>query len=272
MKDNNSSKQAESKSAEKKQQVNNQDNQVNRPKKLTNEKDTESIAKNSWNARKILIGCAFVALLILGGNFVINTMRSRAAETGSFSSANLDRVSRGVYRLRAEVFGNRSDPRREDTPIDVDRDLNLTISVENGLLSFNIVNQRSDIIIDTVNFRGHLRDRTPDCFHLISLEHRNIYLNYQEASRSLPVSIFTTNENHRRENRSWRWLTDLDEFREMFVLEFVEVIFYTLDDWYDDQDERIVVRYITSADSYRILEGEEFLEDLDDGYVFADYD
>jgi len=234
----------------------------NKPADLAEKKNKESIANYLWNARRLIIGCLIIALLLIGGRFVINSVRSLAAETGSFSSANLDRVSRGAYRLRAEVFGDLSDPRRDDTPVDFDRDLNLTISEENGLLSFNVVNEFDDIVIDAVHFRGYLRDRMPDYFHLVDSRKDQTHLRYQEASNRLPITIFATDDNHQRIPRSRRLLADLEEFREMFVLEFLEIAFYMLDDWYHDRNERIVVRYTTSSDQYRILEGEEYLGDF----------
>jgi len=228
--------------------------------------DTDSSSSYFWHIRGILIGCALVALLLFVGSLVVDSLRTHAEETGSFSSANLDRISRGIYTLRAEVTGDRLNqdppPRRADTSIDFDLDLNITVNTENGVLVYSILNERNDIVVDSVHFRGHLLGTTPDCFHLIYSRKENLNLRYQEISKSLPISVYTTSENHRRERRSWRWLTNIEEFRETFALEFLEISFYLLDAWYDSRDEKILIRYTTTADSYQILEGKKYMREL----------
>ena len=212
----------------------------------------ENIVKFLW----MLIIVLVVGFLFVGGNVVRSAMRNHKVGDEAFSSANLDRISRGVYRLRCEVFGDRTDPRREGTPLDFDRDLELTIHVENGLLSFNIMNRNEDIVITRTVLRGRLRNRSTDTFNLINVQNIDLDLGYNESCNGIPISIYTTNAYGERHYQNWRWLTDLEEFSENFELAFLEIDFY----WNTNPDGIIVLRYSASRDAYIIQSGAEFLD------------
>jgi len=227
----------------------------------------EDIVKFFWKIRKFIIIGVIVLLLILGGNFAFARFQVYYAEGGNFSSANLDRISRGVYRLRVEVFGRREDPNREDVLIDFDRDLNIMVYVYNGLLSLRILNERQDILIEHIHLRGRLRNRPIYDFQQIYVRDSNINLGYNDISRGIPISIFTTNANHELQIENRTWLRELDEFRENFELLFLEVTFLELDD-YDDAVNRVVLRYLPASDNYEIRSQES----LEISNVYDDYE
>ena len=212
----------------------------------------EDVVKFLWKIRKLIIVGVLALILFMGGNFAFNVIRSHGAANNDFSSANLDRISRGIYRLRVEVFGELSNIRREDTPVDFYRDLKIIIHKENGLLSFVVTNEREDIVIERVRMQGTLRNRGSNDYHLIDTTHENINLRYNESSSGIPISIFQTTENHVRIGGSREWLRNIEEFRNDFELEFLGITFFMVDDWDNERNEAIAIRYFSSDDSYRI--------------------
>ena len=237
----------------------------------------ESIGEFLWRIRRVIMVTIIMLLLLLWAHLLLNDYRVSLAEYRTafaeinsdefveynFSSANLDRIDSGVYRLRVEVSGDHTDERREDTPVDFDRDLRMTVNMANsGVLLLNITNDRDDIIVQDVEIRGNLVSRELDDFHQISAANIQANLGYNETSRGVPISIFTTDNNSQLELENWRWLSDLEEFRENFKLHYIELTF--IDN--DDPDELIRLRYTTSTDFYEIVSRESLGSGEYDGY------
>ena len=232
--------------------------------------NSESIVKFLWRVRRIVMLTIIGLLLLLWAHLVFNEYRTTLAEyrtafadlqnynyveNSSFSSANLDRVDEGVYELRVEVSGGRADIRRQDTPVDFDRDLRITVQMLNGILLLNITNMRNDIIIQDVEIRGSLASRGVYDFHQIFVEDIQANLGYNETSRGIPISIFTTNNFSQLQLENWQWISDIEEFRENFKLHYIEVTFRA-----DDEDEFTRLRYTTSTDFYEIRGYDNFGE------------
>ena len=230
----------------------------------------EAIVRFLWRKRRIVMVTIIVSLLLLWGYILLDEYRTsldryRTAfaelqthyyiEDSDFSSANLNRIDQGVYRLRVEVSGDHTAERREDTPVDFDRDLKIIIHIRNGFLSLNVTNLRDDIIVQDVEIRGSLRATYE--FNQISIVDMRANLGYNEASRGVPISVFTTDNYSQLELENWRWLTDIEEFRENFKLHHIEVSFIAV-----EADEWIRLRYTTSTDFYEIRSRED-LNDVD---------
>jgi len=211
--------------------------------------DLEDIARFFWKMRIPILATMFVI-----GLFFINII----IESRSFSSANLDRASRGVYRVRAEV-DRQSNREREDEVVDFDKDMELIVSKEHGVLLISLANKREDIVIDRMHVRGRLRNRLSDDFHLIDVRNYNTNLVYNEVSSKLPISIFKTNEYHQRDSEMWEWLVDIREFRENFELHFIDISFYPIESWNAEREARIYLRYYVSTDTYQLRYGAEHL-------------
>jgi len=223
----------------------------------------EGIVRFLWRVRKIVMITIIVSLLLLWGYILLDEYRTsldryRTAfaelqtyyyvEDSDFSSANLNRIDQGVYRLRVEVSGDHTDERREDTPVDFDRDLRIIIHMRNGFLSLNVTNLRDDIIVQDVEIRGNLLNRAPYEFNQISIVDVQTNLGHNESSRGIPISVFTVDDYSQLQLENWRWLTDVEEFRENFKLHHIEVSFTAV----DEEDELIRLRYTTSTDFYEI--------------------
>jgi len=224
----------------------------------------EGIGRFLWRVRRVVMVTIIGLLLTLWAYLLLTEYRVSLAEyrtafaeiqsnyiidSNDFSSANLDRVESGVYRLRVEVSGDQTASRREDTPIDFDQDLELNIKMWNGFLLLNVTNRRDDIIIQDVVIRGSLFNRAADDFHQISVANIQANLGLNEVSRGIPISIFTTNNYSQLQLENWRWLTDLEEFRENFKLHYMEVTFVNR---HEEADEIVRLRYTTSTDFYEI--------------------
>jgi len=225
----------------------------------------DDIIKFLWSIRGYIIKVLIVILLLVGGNFVLSHFRNQEAERGPFSSANLDRVERGVYRVRVEIFGDRLDPRREDALVDFDRELNVTIQKEDDVLSLRVENLKEDIIIHNIRLQGRLRNRSYDDFYLVDTTHHRLGLRFDQKSRGVPLVAYTTDIHHNQEINNWLLLRDIDEFRQYFELEFLEISFYFSEgDFSSDRDERLVLRYIARSDLYELF-GEPVEEELVNG-------
>ena len=214
----------------------------------------DDIIKFLWSIRQYIMRVFIVLILLVGGTFVLNHFRNLEAESGDFSSANLDRVEKGIYRLRVEIFGNRLEPRREDALVDFDRELNVTIQKEDEVLSLRVRNLKEDIIVHNVRIQGRLRNREDDDFYLVDTTHHRMNLNYNQVSRGVPLVAYTTDIHHNREINNWLLLRDISEFREYFELEFLEVSFNIID---DENSDNLVLRYIARSDLYELFEPNE---------------
>ena len=227
----------------------------------------EGIVRFLWRIRRVVMVTIIMLLLLLWGHLLLDDYRTslieyRTAfavfqeydngENGDFSSVNLDRVESGVYQLRVEVAGERIDERREDSPVDFDRDLRLTVSMLNGILLLNVTNERDDVLVEDVEIRGSLVGRELDNFHQISIADIQTNLGYNETSRGVPISVFATDDELQLQLENWRWMTDIREFRENFKLHYIEVSFREM----DSSDELIRLRYTTSTDFYEIISRE----------------
>ena len=232
----------------------------------------EGIGRFLWRVRRGVMLIVITLLLVVWGYLLLTEYRSSRDEyraafselqsrnytaNTDFSSANLNRLDEGIYRLRVEVTGDHSDVRREDTPIDFDRDLEIIVQLRNGFLALNIVNKRDDVIVQDVEIRGSLINRADDDFQQIATIDIQANLGYTEASRGVPISIFKTDNYTQLRTGSWQWLTDIAEFRENFKLHYMEVTFVALavD---GGTDELIRLRYTTSTDFYEVR-NREFL-------------
>ena len=179
---------------------------------------------------------------------------ARTAAHESFSSSNLERVEPGLYRLRVEIFGDRSDSRREDAYVDFDRDLNIMITQEHGVLALRVENLNEEIVLDRVRLRGSLRNR--EALNLVETTHYRLDLGYNEVSRGVPLIIYTGTENVRGSS-NWHSLTNLGEFRNYFELDYLKVTFNFLA---EDEDRRVTLRYISRYDRYDVYEVEAYEE------------
>ena len=198
-----------------------------------------------------------VVVILIGVNrrldeIAIQTAQEEAyaAAHASFSSSNLERVEPGLYRIRVETFGNRTDPRRQDTYVDFDRDLNIMVTREHGVLGFRVENLNEDIVIDWIRVRGNLRNRETADFNLVDTTHYRLNLGYNEISRGVPLVIYTGGEK----SSNWRSLTDLGEFRTYFELDFLKLAFNFIN---EDEERLITLRYIARYDKYDVYEVEE---------------
>ena len=237
----------------------------------------EGIGGFLWRIRRIIMVTIIMLLLVLWVHLLLNDYRvslaeyrtafaeiettnyvENSVEISDFSSANLDRVDDGVYRLRVEVSGDYTAGRRVDTPVDFDRDLRMTVteSALNGILLLHITNERDDIIIQDVEIRGKLISRELDDFHQVFAANIRADLGYNETSRGVPISIFATDEDAQLQLENWRWLTDLEEFGENFKLHYMEITFRGIDE-YDEADDLIRLRYTTLTDFYEIIDHED---------------
>ena len=216
----------------------------------------DDIIKFLWSIRAYIIKVLIVLTLLVVGTFILNHFRNIEAESGEFSSANLDRVERGIYRLRVEIFGDRLDPRREDALVDFDRELNVTFQKEDEVLSLRLENLKEDIVIHNIRIQGRLRNREDDDFYLVDTTHHRMRLKYNQISRGVPLVAYTTDINHNREINNWLLLRDISEFREYFELEFLEISFYFVkdDDDVDESAEHLVLRYVARSDLYELFE------------------
>ena len=224
----------------------------------------EGIASFLWRVRRFIMIVTIVFLLVLWGYLLLTDYRVSLAEyrsafaelqttntvnSNEFSSANLDRVESGIYRLRVEVSGDFTAERRHDTPIDFDRDLEIIIKMWNGLLLLEVTNKRTDVIVQDVEIRGSLSNREYSDFTQISVANYQANLGRDETSRGIPISIFKTDSHSQLQAENWRWLADIAEFRENFKLHYMEVTFV---DGRDDADELVRLRYTTSTDFYEV--------------------
>lgn len=217
------------------------------------------IGRFLWGIRRWIGAAIVIAILFFGGRFVFEEIFTRESGFEEFSSANLDRVENGVYRLRVENFGDRNDPRREDALVDFDRDLNILIQSENGALSFRVENLRADIVIERIRVRGRLSNRDADDFYRVDTEHRNLNLSANEASIGIPLRALTTNRGNEVETNNWRVLRDLDEFIENFELEHLNLSIQFMD--YEGEGTGLVrLRYNVIFDTYEILEDQRVEE------------
>ena len=251
----------------------------------------EGIVKFLWKIRRVVLVLIIVLLLLViiakyrtsldeyrtsldEYRTLIAEYRNRSdAENDDFSSANLNRIDSGIYRLRVEVFGDFAATRRAETPIDLDRDLNIIVQRQNGLLSLSITNEHEGIIVQDVEIRGSLRNRETYDFHQISIVDKQANLGYNEVSRGIPISIFTTNNYAQLELENWRWLTDIEEFREHFRLHLIDVTFKTINE-HGQADELIRLRYTTSTDFYEIISRENLSvsDEYHEGYEDNEYE
>ena len=228
----------------------------------------ERIASFLWRVRRVIMVAIIVFLLVLWGYLLLTDYRVSLAEyrtafaelqttntvnSNDFSSANLDRVESGIYRLRVEVSGDHTAERRTDTPIDFDRDLEIIVKMWNGLLLLEVTNKRADIVVQDVEIRGSLSNRESNDFHQISMANFQANLDHDETSRGIPISIFTTDNYSQLQVENWRWLEDIVEFRENFKLHYMEVTFV---DGQEEVDELVGLRYTTSTDFYEIISRE----------------
>lgn len=218
-----------------------------------------------WRKR-VTIVIIFLLIVILIVWYVLGDMAERQNEAreveerlaGEFSGVNLNRMDRGSYRLRVEVFGDHGNPRREDTLIDFDRDLMIVIYEENEILAMNVENLSDDIEIVSFVLRGRLRNRDRSYeFNMIDVRTNHLYLGYREVSNPLPISIHTTDDRHIIEMNNYDWLRDMGEFRENFELIFFQVMFY-LPEYTED---RLAIRYVPSTDVYEARMGRAFINE-----------
>jgi len=230
--------------------------------------DLQQIKQLLWKKRFFIVGVILVIGALTTWNLVSaeighrNEEREREGQVyGEFSSANLNRVERGVYRLRVEVFGNHEGPRREDTYIDFDRDLVITIYEDYGhVLAFNVENLREDIEIVEFVLRGRLRNRERNYrINLVNVQTDYLSLGYRAISPSLPISIHIANEYHEIELNNFDWLNNMEEFRNYFELTFFQVTFYMP----ELTDEKLQVRYMASSNVYETRVGAE-IDEIED--------
>ena len=216
-----------------------------------------------WKIRKIIVVAAVVGIVIIGSNFIISEFRSADANSGNFSSINLDRVESGTYRLRVEAFGDRSTPKREDVLVDFDRKLNITIQNENEILSLKVENLNDEIVVERIRIRGRLRNRSSDDFYLVDTTHDELQLMVNEVSRGVRLVSYQTNESFSRIVDNWVALRDLDEFRYHFELELVDLDFQFLDS--DGIGTGLItLRYISIFDEYIIREDQRIVEEAEE--------
>ena len=228
----------------------------NKPIKLRNELyETEAEMKISlgdiinsiWKKRRLIVVLLIVLLAILYGNRVLQQRNAEVLLGRDFSSANLDRVERGIYQLRVEMFGERGDTIREDTFLDFDRELNITFREFRGLIMFEIENMAEDIIINEVIIAGRLgnRDREDRDFFHIRAANSGLSLEFGENSRGVPIPLFASTGSRGRNDNVSRNLnsTELEEFRNYFELDSVRVRFWK-------NGEEINLRYRPQDDTY----------------------
>ena len=180
---------------------------------------------------------------------------AHAEANASFSSSNLERVEPGLYRIRVETFGDRADPRRDDTYVDFDRDLSITVTREHGVLALRVENLNEEIVLDRIRLRGSLRNREASDFNLIDTTHYRLNLGFNEVSRGVPLIVFA-GDNRAEGTSNWRSLTNLVEFREYFELDFLKVSFDFLEED-EGVSRRVTLRYISRFDRYDVYEVEE---------------
>ena len=204
-----------------------------------------------WRNRKaviVIIILAVIMTMVIGNIFLSNHQRSQA-ESEPVKSANLDRVEDWVYRLRVETFGDRSDEIRENTLLDFDRELNITIQEERGLLTLKIENLTEGVVINRIAIIGRLSNRSFSDFHFIFMSSDGMNLYYNETSNAVPVIAFMTNEEGNRNYNATSFLTsdEFNEFVDNFILDTM-----TIDVTVDNEEIRI--KYSVRYDSYVVLE------------------
>ena len=207
-----------------------------------------------WKIRKIIIITLIFIFMITVVNLVIGNQRA----TERFVSTNFDLIGDNQFRLRVEVFGDRGTERRNDTPLDFDRDLNILIQEQNDLLSLDITNEKEDVIILSVQIHGLLQNRALSEFHQINVFHSNLKLSYGENSLGLPISSFVTNERLQPLLDSPRFLNDLNEFVDHFELTVIDVVFQYI----DFPGESIELRYVARRDIYQIRYGADLVHNI----------
>jgi len=239
----------------------------------TNEQatDLQQILQQMWGKRFFIIGVILIIGALTGWNYISAERELREEEEleaqlyEEFSSVNLNRMERGVYRLRVEVFGDHEDPRREDTYIDFDRDLMITIYEHdaslNHILEFNIENLREDVEIIGFKLRGRLNNRERNYrINLINVQTDHLSIGYRETSPLLPISIHSANQYHEIDLENFDWLRNMGEFRNHFELTFFQATLYLP----EFAEERVTVRYFPSSDIYETIVGDEVDELMDD--------
>jgi len=236
------------------------------------EMDIQEMIQFLWKKRLFVLG-----IILLMGIFAAwhlrtvrqNEERKRAEHeeqlNGEFASVNLNRISRGVYRLRVEVFGDHENPRREDTYIDFDRDLMITIYEHEELgnvLAFNLESLREDIEVVGFVLRGRLRNRERNYrINLVNVQTDYLSLGYREISHPLPISIHTAAGDYNEiELNNFDWLHNMEEFRNYFELTFFEMTLYMP----DLTEEKLQVRYMASSNIYETRVGAEINEPEED--------
>ena len=258
--------------------------------------DTQQILQLIWGKRFFIVGVVLLIGALTAWNYISAERELREAELAQenlevqlseeFSGVNLTRIERGVYRLRVEVFGDHGDPRREDTYIDFDRDLMVTIyeNQENHgnhgnhgdyepygspehILAFNIENLREDVEIVGFKLRGRLNNRERNYqINLVNVHTDYLSLGYRETSSSIPISIHTTDQYHEIDLNNFDWLRNMGEFRNHFELTFFQATLYLP----EFAEEKVTVRYFPSSDIYETRVGDEADEFTD--YTTAEDD
>lgn len=193
---------------------------------VSNEETLTDVIKFLNKNRKKLLVILSIIILNFVGFIVFSEVRTIRSENAKFSSANLDRVERGLYRLRVETFGNRDDFIRADSPIDFDRELNITISEERDLLVLRVENLNETLVIEDISIRGRLGNRvTGSGFHIIYTASESMNLYYGEISRGIPVPVFRASGDGVREYHNAKFLRikHLLELRDFFELEIIWV-------------------------------------------------
>jgi len=235
------------------------------------ESDFHEIKQLVWRKRFFIIGVVLTIGALTVWNIISAESERRYEERelaeleqqlyDEFSSANLNRLERGIYRLRVEVFGDHENSRREDSIIDFDRDLLITIYEADGhLLAFNVENHRENAEIVGFLLRGRLRNRERNYrVNLVNVQTDHLSLGYQEISHSLPISIHSTDQYHEIDLHNFDWLHNMEEFRTYFELTFLQVTLYL----HDFADEKLQVRYYPSSNIYETRVGvENFFQDV----------
>ena len=213
-----------------------------------------------WKKRRMILLMFLVILLFILLLYIFEQRQIFNAEGEEFSSLNIDRVGRGVYKLRARIFGQENSDFDRDIDFDRDFDIIITESGElltEGLLSLTIESQAPNIEVIQMIIHGRLRNRDSDDFHVISLNLQYLNLKYGMRSREFPIAIYTTNEHHEIQPNNMDLLVDIAEFREYFGLDFLEIEYYDL----SLNDERLgyprLLRYTASQDLYELFVQED---------------
>lgn len=226
-----------------------------------------------WKKRKTII---LMSLVLLGFALVSHfyTQRKLFYEEGeAFSSLNIDRMARGVYRLRARIFGQENDANDDVLAIDFDRDFDIIIteSGELELLALTVESQLPGVEVTQMRISGRLRNRVrSDEFNAIRLTLSELGLREGMRSREFPISVFTINEQHEIQYHNMDLLSDIAEFREYFVLDLLEMEYYHLLSNGNIGKQRWYLRYTASQDLYELFPADEEIPSVYDKEIEID--